>query len=65
MTGILPDFASAHEDHTLRQIGRCVWCEDCRKRLFQGRLPEGHPGLIPRPVRNRASDDMRARWGKD
>ena len=31
--------AGAHEGHTLRQVGRCVYCS-CGKRV-QGTLPKG------------------------
>jgi hypothetical protein len=32
------DFAD-HADHTWSQQGRCVWCDDCGIRLYQGTLP--------------------------
>jgi len=30
---------SSHADHTWSQHGRCVYCDDCDIRLYQGKLP--------------------------
>lgn len=30
---------SEHADHKWSQRGRCVYCDDCQTRLYQGRLP--------------------------
>ena len=32
-----------HADHELQEIDPCVYCVPCNVRLYQGRLPEGHP----------------------
>jgi len=37
----LVNSAGPHEGHTLRQVGRCVYCS-CGQR-FQGRLPDAKP----------------------
>ena len=29
----------SHKDHKWKQVGRCVYCEVCNMRLYQGRLP--------------------------
>lgn len=28
-----------HAEHKWSQVGRCVWCDDCGVRLYQGELP--------------------------
>lgn len=33
------DDIARHRDHLLRQVGRCVYCDDCNERLYQGTLP--------------------------
>jgi len=30
---------SDHAEHVWSQQGRCVWCDDCGIRLYQGKLP--------------------------
>lgn len=39
LKSIRDDFAR-HVYHKKKQIGRCVYCVDCNKRLYQGRLPQ-------------------------
>ena len=29
-----------HEQHSWKQVGRCVWCEPCGVRLYQGTIPK-------------------------
>ena len=31
---------AAHAPHTWRQVGLCVYCDDCGERLYQGQLPD-------------------------
>lgn len=31
---------SKHGLHMWEQVGLCVWCKDCSKRLYNGELPE-------------------------
>jgi len=54
-----------HEEHEWRQIGRCVYCQPCNVRLYQGTLPKSRkplPTKMPEPT---ATTEMRARWGKN
>ena len=30
----------SHQDHTWKQVGRCVYCADCKVRLYQGKIPD-------------------------
>jgi hypothetical protein len=53
-----------HEAHTWKQVGRCVYCDDCQERLYQGRLPaERKPARRP-PPEPAATTEMRSRWNK-
>lgn len=53
-----------HQDHEWRQIGRCVYCQPCNERLYQGTLPPEKKGKArPRPEPP-ATTEMRKRWGK-
>lgn len=36
--GWLREVLEPHVGHTLRQVGRCVYCDDCDTRAFDGRL---------------------------
>jgi hypothetical protein len=59
----LDDLLTAHEHHTWKQVGRCVYCE-CGVRLYQGHLPinrRGNSKSSPEPT---ATTEMRQRWGK-
>ena len=58
-----------HDDHTWEQVGRCVYCDDCGQRLYQGRIPSEHVKVkAPRWQRSgtpKATREMRERWGLD
>ena len=56
-----------HIDHTWKQVGRCVYCDDCGVRLYQGKLPPDRREAARKrsPVEPPATTDMRKRWGKD
>lgn len=56
-----------HEDHTWKQIGRCVYCHDCDMRLYQGRIPKDHTNVATARKQREPSTttEMRARWNKD
>jgi hypothetical protein len=65
---VLNDIASGHDQHTWMQIGRCVYCVDCNKRLYQGTIPQSHE-KVKAPRRAWTADPsatrkMRDRWGK-
>lgn len=54
-----------HADHTLQHVGRCVWCCDCDRRLYQGRIPASHVKVRAMVRREPVSTtEMRQRWGK-
>jgi hypothetical protein len=56
-----------HSDHTWKRIGRCVYCDDCNERLYQGRIPDDHKKVKVKS-RNRtptATQEMRDRWRMD
>ena len=53
-----------HGEHPWEQIGRCVYCGPCQVRLYQGRIPEGHPVAPRRPPGPTEADRMRERWDK-
>jgi hypothetical protein len=55
---------SAHEDHTWKQVGRCVFCE-CGARLYQGRLPKTRRSAPALPREPKATTEMRTRWNKE
>jgi hypothetical protein len=53
-----------HEEHDWRQVGRCVYCQSCDVRLYQGTLPANRK---PKPQPRRepaATTEMRKRWAK-
>jgi len=55
-----------HDDHAWQQVGRCVYCHDCGLRLYQGTMPKSHEKVyVPSPRTPKATQEMRARWGKD
>lgn len=55
-----------HIDHAWKQVGRCVYCDDCGERLYQGSLPPDRKPSKPRPrPEPKTTTDMRQRWGKD
>jgi hypothetical protein len=55
-----------HYPHTWRQVGRCVYCDDCGVRLYQGRLPADRKQPKPKPrPEPESTKRMRQRWGKD
>lgn len=55
-----------HLDHAWKQVGRCVYCGPCNVRLYDGRIPQDHPQLVP-PKRSSSptTEAMRARWNMD
>lgn len=53
-----------HEAHTWGQVGRCVYCRDCGERLYQGFLPKDRKPPLRRASEPKATQEMRARWGK-
>ena len=53
-----------HQEHEWRQIGRCVYCQPCNVRLYQGTLPKDRKPAPSRPVEPSATTEMRKRWGK-
>ena len=57
-----------HMGHKWKQVGRCVYCDDCAARLYQGKLPPNRPPdliIQPRPpAEPKATTEMRQRWGK-
>jgi len=53
-----------HAAHEWRQIGRCVYCQPCNIRLYQGTLPPERKGRKRAPVEPASTTEMRARWGK-
>jgi hypothetical protein len=61
------DEIAKHEDHTWEQVGRCVFCMDCHQRLYQGTIPPSHIKVRRRRQGQspKATQEMRARWGKD
>lgn len=36
----LADIKACQENHSLKQVGSCVYCIDCDKRLYQGTIPK-------------------------
>lgn len=54
-----------HEAHTWRQVGRCVYCDDCGERLYQGYLPKDRKPPPRRSVEPESTRRMRERWGKN
>lgn len=54
----------AHEAHTWKQVGRCVYCDDCGDRLYQGRLPKDRQQPKRQPPEPEATTEMRKRWNK-
>lgn len=58
----------ACDGHTWEQVGRCVYCVDCNRRLFQGTVGSKHKKVRTRPwdaARDpEKTQTMRARWGK-
>lgn len=62
----LGSLIDAHSDHPWHVISRCVYCGPCGLRLFQGRVPDGHPVYTPPPSQSvKASNAMRERWNKN
>jgi hypothetical protein len=66
---VLNDIASGHDQHFWTQIGRCVYCADCNKRLYQGTIPDSHEKVQAPRRWDEARDPaatrtMRERWGK-
>lgn len=53
-----------HEAHTWKQVGRCVYCNDCSERLYQGWLPKDRKPPPTTPREPKATTEMRQRWGK-
>jgi hypothetical protein len=54
-----------HVPHKWKQVGRCVYCDDCKTRLYQGRLPEDRRASLRAAPEPKATTEMRARWGKE
>jgi len=54
-----------HQEHEWRQIGRCVYCQPCNVRLYQGTLPPNRKPKRSAPVEPPATTEMRKRWGKN
>jgi len=55
-----------HASHTWKQIGRCVYCDDCKTRLYQGQIPKDHANIASnKPREPQATTEMRARWNKN
>ncbi len=57
-----------HDDHTWQQVGPCVYCVDCNKRLFQGTIGKSHEKVLTKswdaardPEKTKS---MRERWRK-
>lgn len=57
-------------DHAWEQVGRCVYCTDCKRRLYQGTIPSSHTNVTRRAARSwdaardpAATQAMRDRWG--
>jgi hypothetical protein len=62
------EMVAEHAEHTWYQLGRCVYCRDCNRRLYQGTIPETHREVCSAPRRQAdsgASARMRQRWGMD
>lgn len=38
--GFLGEIKNCQENHELEQIGGCVYCKTCNKRLYQGTIPK-------------------------
>jgi len=61
------DNIAKHNEHAWKQIGRCVYCDDCGERLYQGRIPKSHTNVVSgrkKPVEPASTTEMRARWNK-
>lgn len=54
-----------HAEHPWEQIGRCVYCGPCRKRLFQGTFDPSKHETFVRPKQKSPANQMRERWGMD
>lgn len=59
---------SLHDDHIWERIGPCVYCDDCKVRLYQGRIPDSHTKVRVHSYWDasdpKATKTMRERWGK-
>lgn len=56
-----------HDEHAWKQVGRCVYCDDCGERLYQGTIPPSHTNVVSGRKKNTepaATTEMRARWNK-
>jgi hypothetical protein len=54
-----------HAAHTWKQVSRCVYCDDCGVRLYQGTLPADRRKPRKPPPEPAATTEMRNRWRKD
>jgi hypothetical protein len=60
----LDEMFAFHMPHRWKQVGRCVYCDDCGVRLYQGTLPADRREPRRQPPEPKATTEMRARWGK-